>query len=197
MATTYSDRRAAFWSAALDKASDYETYLSASPREHADRWRTLAGKLPALTEEQRGRLAGYNRTLHVLVSSGVWCGDCVRQVPMVKQIADAADPGVTLRILDRDADEALREELTLVGADRVPVAVFLTEDFWEVGRFGDRSLTAYRAKAQRETGAACALGHVPPPADELAAEQAEWVDLFERMLLMVRLSPALRQRHGD
>lgn len=193
----YHDRRAEFWRAACAQAADYEQYLRESPARHAEKWRALEGKLPALTAEQQGLVRGYNRRMHVLVNSGVWCGDCVRQVPMIRQIADAAGEDVQLRVIDRDANEELREELRIVGALRVPMAVFLSEDFWEVGRFGDRSLTAYRGKAAREVGAACALGVLAPPADELAAEQAEWVAVFERMLLMLRLSPPLRQRHGD
>lgn len=193
----YHDPRAEFWRKSFEAALDYDRYLTDSPPQHAARWRDFEPKLPPLSEEQIGRLTGYNRRLHILVSSGVWCGDCVRQVPMIRQIAQAAGDGVVLRLIDRDKIPALCEELRIVGAQRVPMAVFLTEDFWELCRFGDRSLTAYRAKSRREVGAACALGIIPPPPDELAAEQAEWVNIAERALLMARLSPPLRMRHDD
>jgi len=193
----YHDPRSSFWQHAFKRAADYETYLHGSPHQHSDRWRAMAKQLPPLTAEQVGRLQGYHRTLHVLVLSGVWCGDCVRQVPMIKQVTDAIGDAAHLRIIDRDVDEKLRDELRIVGAARVPIALFLTEDFWELLRFGDRSLTAYRAKSRREVGPACSLGIIAPPPDELAAEQAEWVDQAERALLMARLSPPLRQRHND
>jgi hypothetical protein len=80
---------------------------------------------------------------------------------------------------------------------RVPVVVFLTEDFYEVGRIGDRMLTTYRRKIKNETGAACDAGLLLPPEEEGKAEMAEWVDIFERMLIMVRLSPPLRMRYND
>ena len=195
-APEYHDPRADLWRAAFEQANDYETYLSDSPDKHSERWVNMARELPALSEEQIGRLRGYGRRLNVLVSSGVWCGDCVRQVPMLRQITEAGD-SIDLRIIDREANERLREELRIVGALRVPMVVFLSEDFWEVQRAGDRSLTAYRGKAQREVGAACSLGVIAPPPDELAAEQAEWVDLFEQALLKLRLSPPLRERYGD
>ncbi|MEX0742312.1 MAG: thioredoxin family protein, partial [Phycisphaeraceae bacterium] len=184
----YHDPRAAFWRSAFEQASEYATYLAESPEHHAAKWHEMATHLPAITDQQRQRLTGYNRRMHVLVSSGVWCGDCVRQVPMIENIAQAAGEEIVLHIIDRDVNPDLREELRVVGAERVPMAVFLSEDFWELGRYGDRSLTAYRGKATREVGAACALGVIAPPTDELAAEQAEWIDVFERMLLMVRLS---------
>jgi len=190
------DKRSEFWGGQFSRAHDYAGYLAASDDEKARRWVELSEKLPALSAEQVARLTGGSRQLNVLVLSGVWCGDCVRQGPMLARIAEACGERVTLRLIERGEDE-LAEELRILGGARVPVVVFLSEDFFEVGRFGDRLLSAYRAKARRETGPACAVGHVPPPADELAAEMADWVDVFERMLLMVQLSAFLRARHGD
>ena len=132
----------------------------------------------------------------MLCLSGIWCGDCVRSVPIVARLAETAGPSVDLRFVDRDAIPELRDELRVLGAMRVPVVVFLTEDFHEIGRFGDRPLTVYREKAATELGAACPL---PGSADGgvLAAETDEWLDVFERMILMARLAPPLRARHGD
>ena len=58
-------------------------------------------------------------------------------------------------------------------------------------------LHTYRRKAETELGAACAVPAAELPPEELAAERDEWVAIFERMLLMVRLAPPLRERHGD
>jgi thiol-disulfide isomerase/thioredoxin len=193
----YYDKRSDFWRHCFEQADDYETYLARSPEDKAQRWRDLADQLIPLTEIDIARLNGHNRRMNILVYSGVWCGDCVRQGPMIQQLAKASGPGVQLRVIDRDADEQLKDELRLAGAMRVPVVVFLTEDFWELGRFGDRMLTIYRKKAMRELGAACSVPYAVPPQEELAAERAEWLDVFERMLLMARLSPPLRERHGD
>ena len=154
-------------------------------------------KIPPLTDEQVKRLRGYNRVLNVLLYTGVWCGDCVRQGPMIQQIVEHADARVKLRCIDRDAEPKLTDELRILGAMRVPMVVFLTEDWFEVGRFGDRLLTVYRRKAATEIGPACPVPYAVPPQGELTAERDEWVDIFERMLLMTRLSPPLRQRYGD
>lgn len=193
----YRDKRTDQWRRWFEQAADYDAYLAQSEADKAQRWRDMAPNIPPLTDQQQQRLTGHNRQLNVLVYSGVWCGDCVRQGPMFQQIADACGDGVALRIIDREADAELTEELRIVGAMRVPMVVFLTEDFWEIGRFGDRLLTIYRLKAQRELGAACPTGLIAPPADEMAAERDEWLDVFERMLLMARLSPPLRQRYDD
>jgi len=132
----------------------------------------------------------------VLVLSGSWCGDCVRQGPILYRLAAAA-PSLDLRFIDRDQYRELANVLRINGARKVPVVVYLSEDFFEVGRFGDRLLPLYRAKAARELGATCETGIVPPPAEELAAEVAGWVDLTEWMHLILRTAPLLRQRYGD
>jgi hypothetical protein len=38
---------------------------------------------------------------------------------------------------------------------------------------------------------------VPPPADAIAAVVGDWLDQFERVQLILRLSGRLRQVHGD
>ncbi len=193
----YYDIKSDLWQSAFKQAHEYETYLAESPQEKADRWHELMGRMPALSDDDAARLDSHGRKINVLVMSGVWCGDCVRQGPMFKQIADVVGEHMDLRWVDRDVNEKLRDELHILGAMRVPVVLFLTEDYWEVGRFGDRLLGVYRRKAETEIGAACAVPYAATPEDQLLAERAEWIDVFERMILMTRLSPPLRKRHGD
>lgn len=193
----YFDVRSQFWSAGWGEATSYESYLEGSDPKRAANWENLSVRIPPLSQEHKTRLQDHARELNVLMVSGVWCGDCVRQGPMIRQITDACDDSVSLRVIDRDQNPALRDEVRVMGAARVPVVVFLSEDFHEVGRFGDRMLQTYRRKAATEIGAACAVPTAELPPEELAAERDEWVDIFERMLLMVRLAPPLRQRHGD
>lgn len=194
----YFDIRRDLWKSSFESAASYAAYLDSSPEEKARRWVEMAAKIPELTEDQKIRLRGHGRILNVVLLSGVWCGDCVRQGPMLDRIARAAGEDVRLRVLDRDVNPKLRDELRILGAMRVPVAVFLSEDFFEVGRFGDRMLATYRKKAATEEGPACPAPYVLPPEKELLAdEQSEWVDIFERMLLMLSLAPSLRERHRD
>ena len=194
---SYHDPRSDFWRACWSEAASYDDYLEASDPKRAGHWRSLDSRLPGLSPERAERLSGHGRRMYVLVVSGVWCGDCVRQGPMLRQLADACGADVTLRVIDRDVNERLRDEVRILGAARVPVVVFLSEDFHEVGRVGDRMLTTYRRKAETELGAACAVPTASLPPEELASERDEWADIFERMMLMLRLAPSLRQRHGD
>jgi hypothetical protein len=109
----------------------------------------------------------------------------------------STSPQLDIRFIDNQAIPQVRDELRIHGASRVPVVVFLSEDFFEVGRFGDRQLAAYRRKARTELGDACDSGIVAPPSGELAEEVAQWFQNFERQQLLLRLSPFLRRRHND
>ena len=85
----YRDKRTDQWRRWFEQAADYDAYLAQSEADKAQRWRDMAPNIPPLTDQQQQRLTGHNRQLNVLVYSGVWCGDCVRQGPMFQQIADA------------------------------------------------------------------------------------------------------------
>ena len=135
--------------------------------------------------------------MKVLVVSGIWCGDCVQQCPLLHRIAEANPTAIDLRLVDRDAHRDLAERIRVNGGDRVPVALFLAEDFEFCAAFGDRSLHRYRALARSQLGASCPIGIAPPDQDELAATLGDWVNEFERVQLMLRLSPRLRRKHGD
>ena len=176
-------------------AQIYDAYLEGAAPEHLEKWKDSEARVPGLNQSQRMRLQGYHRELNVLAYSGLWCGDCSRQGPLIRKVAKACDDSIKLRFIERDVSEELREELRIVGATRVPIVVFLSEDWWEMGRFGERTLSVYRAKAAREIGRAFEAGILSPKARN--RELDEWVDIFERVLIMLRLSPPLRKRHGD
>ena len=191
----YFDIRQDFWKAEFEKALPYEAYLAAAEETHRAKWRDMARKIH-LSAEQNNRVSRFTRKINVLCSSGCWCGDCVRQGPMLLRIAEAT-PLIRLRFAERVEGARLTDEIRINGAAKVPATVILSEDFFELGRFGDSFLTAYRRKARTQLGAACDTGLVAPPADEIQAEIAEWLDVFERMYLILRLSPMLRERYGD
>jgi thiol-disulfide isomerase/thioredoxin len=169
-------------------------YIRGGTPAEQKRWTDAAAKI-ALAPEQIEFVSRFTRRMHVLVLSGLWCGDCVRQCPLLEAVARENEL-VDLRFIDNEAMPALRDEFRVHGASRVPVAVFLSEDFFEVARFGDRTLSAYRRKFRDEQGASCEIGVVGT--DQTWKEELkEWLEVFERAQLLLRLSPMLRKRHGD
>ena len=155
----------------------------------------LVHDLVALTDEQTQLLSGFKRELNVLVMAGAWCGDCVSQLPILDHFERVSDQ-ITIRYVDRDADPELAQELKICGGSRVPQTVIMSEDFLPVSRDGDRTLTRYRAMGEQMLGGCpTGLGLAGDPA--FPAVVQDWVEIFERAHWILRLSPSLRQKHGD
>ena len=184
------------WAAAFAAALPYADYLARhGTPEQRDRWQAVHDRV-MLTAAQKQLLGGFVRRMPVLVLAGAWCGDCVNQCPIFAHFAAAA-PVIDLKFLDRDAQPSIAAHLKVCGGQRVPTAAFFSEDFAPVLYYGDRTLSAYRAAAAAQLGASCASGAAPPAADSLAAVTADWLDQFERVQLILRLSARLREKHGD
>lgn len=185
------------WQTTFGEALSYGAFLDrhGSEAERA-KWRAVHDQV-SLTDDQKGLIGGFVRRMPVLCLAGAWCGDCVNQCPILDHIALANPSSIDLRFLDRDALPEVAEALMINGGKRVPTVVFLSEDFAEVARFGEKTLSTYRALASRQLGPSCPTGLVPPAADELRVVTAEWLDQFERAHLILRLSGRLREKHGD
>ncbi|MHC4792706.1 MAG: thiol reductase thioredoxin [Planctomycetia bacterium] len=175
-------------------ALDFEAYVATDPKRAAD-WLAIHERT-MLTPSQRTLIEGFERRLNVVVVSGTWCGDCVQQGPLLARIAEASDR-IDLRWVDRDEQPELASRLRINGGDRVPVAVFMNEFFEPVSILGDRTLTRYRAIAARNLGPSCPLPGAPVADSELDDTLQDWLDEFERVQLLLRLSPRLRAHHGD
>jgi hypothetical protein len=172
----------------------YGDYVRSSP-QHEAAWRAVEARV-TLTDAQRALLGGFTRDLKAICLSGMWCGDCSAQGPMLSAIA-AACPRLDLRWLDRDEHRDLSELVKICGGLRVPTVILMNEDFEFLSLLGDRTLSRYRAIAARALGASCPLPGARVADDELAATLQDWVDEVERSHLIARLSPRLRGKHGD
>jgi thiol-disulfide isomerase/thioredoxin len=191
----YYDIRADLWRPSWEQAKPLGEFLAGAPEDQAKRWAESAERTPELTVDQRARLQGYNRTVRVLMEGAAWCLDCARILPYLKAIIEAIGEKAELRLIDRDASPELRDELKIMGAPRVPRVVILSEDWFEVDRLGDRSLSVYRSRMAREIGRGVDHGVLSPAARQ--TELAEWVDAIERTLIVLRTAPALRKRYND
>jgi hypothetical protein len=162
---------------------------------HRARWK-LAADQTTLADAQRELLGRFARRMNVLVLAGAWCGDCSSQCPIFERFAEAA-PVIQTRYLDRDEHPDAQAELRINGGDRVPVAVFFSEDGFEVARYGERTLAKYRQMVGQLTGEGCATGLVKGDDPVQRAVVQDWLDQFERVQWILRLSPRLRRVHAD
>jgi thiol-disulfide isomerase/thioredoxin len=163
--------------------------------QHRDRWAGIHAQVQ-LSAVQQELLASFGRDMKVLVLAGAWCGDCANQCPIFDHFATAT-PRIQLRFYDRDDHPDLSEVLSTCGAHRVPSVLFLSEDNYVCGRYGDRTLAKYRDLIAKQLGPACPTGIGGEPQSMLDTVTGEWLEEFERIQWMLRLSGRLRQLHGD
>lgn len=184
------------WASVFAEALPYTNFLDkyATPA-HRDRWNASHARF-RLEPDQASLLGTFVRKLPVLCLTGTWCGDCINQCPIFEHFA-AASNVIDLRFLDRDALPEAADALAINGGHRVPAVLFLSEDYQEVARYGERTLAAYRKLAADQLGASCPTGLVPPDEALTKAVAAEWLGQFEHAHLILRLSPRLRTKHND
>jgi thiol-disulfide isomerase/thioredoxin len=187
---------AAFLAEKFAAALPYPRYVQTGTDEQRRRWQQVYDTAH-LSDQQARLVAGFVRDMKVLIVSGIWCGDCVQQCPLLQRCAEANPRRIDLRLLDRDQHRDLMEKVRMNGGDRVPVALFLAEDHELCAVYGDRTLSRYRALAVRQLGPSCPTVITPPDQGEMAATLQDWLNEFERVQLMLRLSARLRQKHND
>lgn len=167
-------------------ALPYDEFLNQYGTEGQRRgWQDVHDRI-ALNPEWTELLQSFRRTMPVLCLAGAWCGDCISQCPIFQRFAETS-AAIQLRFLDRDDHPDVQSVLQINAGNRVPVVVFFSEDGHEVGRYGERTLSQYRQLAGRTSNGA----------DLAASVTQDWLNEFERVQWLLRLSPRLRQRHGD
>lgn len=177
-------------------ALHYEQYLATGTAEQQRRWAQVYD-IAHLDASQQQLIAGFQRGMKILVHSGIWCGDCVEQCPLIQRIAEANPAKIDLRFLERGINKELSEELRINGGSRVPVVRFFSEDGLWCATAGDRTLNRYRALALKRLGPNCPTGILPPEKSEVEATLTDWLNEMERVQWMLRLTPRLREKHQD
>jgi thiol-disulfide isomerase/thioredoxin len=179
----------------FNSGRSYQDFLAKyGTEEQRAKWAAMHGRIQ-LAEAQKKLLASFKREMPVLVLAGAWCGDCVDQCPIFEHFAAAAGV-LKIRYFDRDDAPDFAPHVKICGGARVPSVVFLSEDYQEVARFGDRTLAKYRVILEKVSGEACSTGLVVDAGLQAQVIQ-QWLDQFERAQLILRTSPRLRQKHGD
>ncbi|USN99426.1 MAG: thioredoxin family protein [Phycisphaeraceae bacterium] len=182
--------------AAYARALPYADYVATGTPPQQESWEAFRRDHP-IGQAQIELVGRFSRRIHALAISSAWCGDCVQQLPFLAQFEAANPERFRPRFLDRDENAGLAEHFMICEGLRVPVVLFLNEDFDFIALFGDRSLTRYRAMAAARLGSLCPLPGAAVAAEEAEATRQDWLNELERVHLLCRLSPKLRARHGD
>ena len=188
--------KASYFSEQFASGLPYDRYLLTGTGEQQRRWSQVYDAAQ-LTDAQKQLVGGFVRGMKILIFSGIWCGDCVEQCPLIQRIAQANTRKIELRFIERPKEAELAPELRINGGNRVPVIIFLSEDNEWCATAGDRTINRYRAVALRKLGPLCPTGIVAPEKEELDATRGDWMNEVERVQLMLRLTPRLRQKYQD
>lgn len=81
-----------------------------------------------LTEAENKKLASISKRFNILALSEDWCGDSVRNLPVIARMVEAL-PNSRLKVLTRDDNLDLMEKFTADGKMRIPTVVFSDENF--------------------------------------------------------------------
>jgi hypothetical protein len=182
----------------FEKAMSYAEFVAlGEPEGHRPPWDQRYDQL-ALDSGQAALVKSFTRRMNVLCLTGTWCGDCALQGSAMARIAEANPEMIDLRFILRHEQHAdLVVKAPINAGFRVPVTWFMAEDFEPAVAFGDRTLSRYRSIARKQLPPDQGNVHAPPPADPVREVLQEVLDMFERVQLMLRLSPRLREKYGD
>lgn len=180
----------------FDTAEPYDAFVAGADMMQQSTWHERHGQL-ALDDTQQTLVGGFTRSMRILCLTGRWCGDCALQGAALARIAEASNGRIDLRFLERsDATAALAVASMINAGTRVPVTWVIAEDGAPAARMGDRTLSRYRSMARKALGEASNV-HSQPPVDPVREVLGEVLQEVERVQWMLRLSPRLRQLHGD
>lgn len=160
---------------------------------HKSRWQATFDTVK-LTDAQKQLLGSFKREMNVMVLAGAWCGDCAQQCPIFDRFAEVSKV-IKIRYLDNAEHADVQEALSINGGKRIPTLVFFSEDGYEVARYGERTLSKYRQMMRDFVTENCPTGIGTDPL--LVQVTQDWLNEFERVQWLLRLSARLRKLHGD
>lgn len=121
----------ALWAEALP----FHEFVTAAQPEHRGLWEGLyrIARVP----EDLARPLALEAPRKLLVIAADWCGDASNTIPAVARWVER-QPGLALRIVDRDTHPALMDRYLTSGARAIPIVIVLDPRFQPLGHWGPR-----------------------------------------------------------
>ena len=164
----------------FQKASDWEGYLSSDP-EKAGPWRTTGRhRARRWAEPAADWIHPDHESAHDLRNL-VWR---LRSPGPRARTHRQSEPCIDLRYVDRDAIPGIMNRLSINGGQRVPMVVFMAEDWEPVSVSGDRTLNYYRHMMNSKLGISCPMPGAATDAGMIRLMTQDWIDEFERVHLL-------------
>src|ERR1700724_215165 len=103
---------ASYLSEQFASAIPYGQYIQTGTDEQQRRWKQVYDAV-RLSEAQKQLVGGFVRDIKILIVSGIWCGDCVQQCPLIERIAEANTLKMDLRFVERDQHRDLVDQVRM------------------------------------------------------------------------------------
>jgi hypothetical protein len=124
---------------------------------HAERMRELHESITLDTAAVE-RLGKLERTVNVIAIAESWCGDVIRQVPLLIKMIEATNGKARVRFIMREDNPDYFARFLTNGGEAIPKFVFCNDAFTEVGNYGPMPSTPRKyismGKAVGDIGAA-------------------------------------------
>lgn len=123
------------WNAVFASGVPYADWIrSGESPENRERMEALREGL-ALDPQVEGFLAALPRTVRVVAIAEDWCGDVVKQVPVLARMAEKA-PRLQVRFIARAGHPEVFARFLTNGGEAIPKFVFIAENGTECGNWG-------------------------------------------------------------
>src|SRR5438132_13339071 len=115
------------WQEYYSKGLAYQEFLSTyGTPQHQQRWQAVYDRV-RLTDAQQALLAGFGREMHLLCLAGTWCGDCVREGPILQRITESS-PKISLRFLASHAHKEVPPQPPTTAIPQLPPVLLRSDD---------------------------------------------------------------------
>jgi hypothetical protein len=166
-----------------ESGKTWEQWLAAStdPKLHSEMLRHFAEAdvHPATVDYVKN----LKRPVHLLAIAEDWCGDVRRNVPALAKLVAQNPEMLRLRLCDKETKPELTVRYLTNGAEAIPIVIFMSEQFVEIGNWGPRPYECKRliarGKASGKMDAAREKIHEFYTADKHQTTLKEFRDLID------------------
>jgi thiol-disulfide isomerase/thioredoxin len=113
----------------FNQGQSFQEYLTAV-KENKSLWENNYRQFEVPPQTKK-ILSGIKQKFYVLAITEDWCGDSVRNLPVIAKLVETL-PDSELRVIKRDLNMDLMERYALNGIKKIPTVVFLDENFKEM-----------------------------------------------------------------
>lgn len=136
-----------------------------------------------LSSDVVARLSSLDEPVRIIAIAETWCGDVIKQVPLLIRMVEATNGKAQVRFISREDNPDYFARFLTNGGEAIPKFVFCNETFTEVGNYGPMPSTPRRyiamGKSIGDVGAARKLVGQFYEKDGYKESITELLELFE------------------